>query len=585
MSPIRHLLSVALLATLAACQADPANSATAADGVAAPVGQDADVPDIDVAMKPFASNERIEHIDVRMTLEAPEVAEGEQFLGATLNLFGMAAPQHDLSSLRVRDELGEVPLAQHDVEPDLSRGSTIQRAWSPQRPTSGDVVVEYRVPVGREQYVSRPMFDLRAEGLAVNGAGMLFKVIPLSEEPHRLRVHWDLEDLPAGSLGVWAFGENDATHVGPPQLLSSSFYGAGRMFHHSSGPFGMYWASPAPFDIEEVARRTERTFGLFSDFFQWTPESYRVFIRKQDQHQAGGTALSHSFIAGYMESGFDMEDFESLLAHEMAHTFLGSPKGSSMEIQWYAEGGAEYYHNVVRMRAGLIDSAGFLDGIQASVDSYYRLPSRHVTVPEAAEAGFFTGSDVQRLGYGRGRLYLAAVNAKIVERSGGKRSLDDITLQVNERARQGDPMEVDEWLALVEAEIGPEARSDHEAFLHSRLYVPPSNIFGPCFERVRDDYPKFELGFDQASLGQQPARIQGLVAGSAAARAGLRDGDLVLSSTPVDRAMFTDFDARMEIEVERDGERHRIEYTPRGEMVESYNWVRVPDVPEEQCKV
>lgn len=573
-------LAAGIALALAGCGAESPTQAPAAD-------QEAQAPlrGVEVALKPHAGAERIEYIDVRMTLESPQVAAGEPFLGATLDLFGMRAPQYDLASLKVRDDQGELALEQHEVEADLARGSTVQRTWSPQRATQGDVVVEYRAPVGGEAYVGRPMFDLRAEGMAVNGAGMLFAVVPLAEDERRLRVRWDLAALPPDSLGVWAFGESDATHVGPPQLLSGTFYGAGRMQHHSAGPFGMYWASPAPFDIQAIARDTERTFDLFSDFFRWTPESYRVFVRRQEKHQAGGTALSHSFIAGYMESGFDPDDFASLLAHEMAHTFLGSPKGSSMEIQWYAEGGAEYYHNVVRMRAGLIDSARFLEGIHATVNSYYRLPSRHVTVPEAAQAGFFTGTDVQRLGYGRGRLYLAAVNAKIVERTGGARSLDDITLQVNARARQGDPMEVDEWLSLVEAEIGPEARSDHEAFLHSRLYVPPSNIFGPCFERVRDDFPGFELGFDRQSLQQKPGRVQGLVAGSAAARAGLREGDAILSSTPLGNDFYSDVEATITIEVERDGERHSIEYLPRGETIESYDWIRVAGVPEEACKV
>ena len=51
-----------------------------------------------------------------------------------------------------------------------------------------------------------------------------------------------------------------------------------------------------------------------------------------------------------------------------------------------------------------------------------------------------------------------------------------------------------------------------------------------------------------------------------------------VESTAVDKATIT-------IEVERDGERHSIEYLPRGETIESYDWIRVAGVPEEACKV
>jgi hypothetical protein len=74
------------------------------------------------------------------------------------------------------------------------------------------------------------------------------------------------------------------------------------------------------------------------------------------------------------------------------------------------------------------------------------------------------------------------------------------------------------------------------------------------------------------------------VKGSAAAAAGLRDGDEVLEfSDPLD--LQRQLDKNMVLTVRRGDEQLRIEYAPRGKPVVAYKWERVPGVPDSECKL
>ncbi|HMO43587.1 MAG TPA: hypothetical protein PKB04_09765, partial [Phenylobacterium sp.] len=56
---------------------------------------------------------------------------------------------------------------------------------------------------------------------------------------------------------------------------------------------------------------------------------------------------------------------------------------------------------------------------------------------------------------------------------------------------------------------------------------PPEGLYEGCLTVVETEVAPFELGFSRKSL-DEGERLQGLVAGSAAARAGLKDGDVIL---------------------------------------------------------
>jgi hypothetical protein len=58
----------------------------------------------------------------------------------------------------------------------------------------------------------------------------------------------------------------------------------------------------------------------------------------------------------------------------------------------------------------------------------------------------------------------------------------------------------------------------------------PGDAFGPCFRKTAREARVFELGFDREGPLGQAVVIRGLVKGSAAERAGVKEGSLVLSA-------------------------------------------------------
>jgi membrane-associated protease RseP (regulator of RpoE activity) len=76
--------------------------------------------------------------------------------------------------------------------------------------------------------------------------------------------------------------------------------------------------------------------------------------------------------------------------------------------------------------------------------------------------------------------------------------------------------------------------------------------------------------------------VRGLVAGSAAERAGLRNGDRIVKPVPQDEIQ-AEQSATLTLLIERGGRTFPITYLPRGETVPAYQWRRRPGIPDREC--
>jgi S1-C subfamily serine protease len=130
--------------------------------------------------------------------------------------------------------------------------------------------------------------------------------------------------------------------------------------------------------------------------------------------------------------------------------------------------------------------------------------------------------------------------------------------------------------------LGPEGRKVHADMLAGKLMLPESGDFGPCFTRTTGRFRRFDLGFDPKSLVGGVKTIRGLDPASEAAKAGLRDGDVVTYSVAMD-SVQGDQAQRLTLKVTRDGKTFPITYLPRGETVDAWQWARVPGVPDARC--
>ena len=86
----------------------------------------------------------------------------------------------------------------------------------------------------------------------------------------------------------------------------------------------------------------------------------------------------------------------------------------------------------------------------------------------------------------------------------------------------------------------------------------------------------------RAPEAPRQAVVRGLVAGSEAAKAGLRDGDKVVAA-PFGDAMQHDHARIVTVKVTRDGQEMSFTYLPRGETTDVYQWERTA-VPEASCR-
>jgi predicted metalloprotease with PDZ domain len=174
------------------------------------------------------------------------------------------------------------------------------------------------------------------------------------------------------------------------------------------------------------------------------------------------------------------------------------------------------------------------------------------------------------------------LDGKIRRASGGKRSLDDLILEMVRRRRDGEALAESAWVDLVAKELGEEGRRLHADMLAGGLMLPEPGDFGPCFTRTTGKFRRFELGFDPKSLVGAVKTIRGLQSDSEAAKAGLRNGDVVTYSVALD-GVQGDQDRKLTLQTTRDGKTFPITYLPRGEVVEAWQWARVPDVPDSAC--
>lgn len=541
-------------------------------------------PAFDLMLRPQVHAGAVTGLDVEMRIEKPAVPAGETLLRMPTLIVSIPGARLEGDAIHVRDDAGELPLAIED-EPPLPHGNF--RRWRASRATEGDVVVRYR-PLPREVSAATrpgPLYDLRAEGGGLSGAGINFLALPDNELSYRVRVKWDLSDFAPGAIGVWSLGEGEVETVAPLERLAFSYYAAGplRRFPAEGGDgFSMYWFGDPPFDTAAVAAQIRRMYGEAATFFDDADSSYRIFVRKQPYASGGGTALAQSFMFGWHEGEPPTPgNLRGLLAHEITHNWPAM-QGEHGETSWYSEGAAELYSILFLYRAGLYTTAEFQEAVNDRASGYYTNALQRLSNREAAER-FWSDGSAQRVPYGRGFLYLVAVDSAIRAQSGGASGLGDIVRELRSRQLHDEPYGIPQWLELVTAQLGPDAQQGYEDMVAGKLLVPPPGSFGPCFRPERRTERVFELGFDARAAGRVPGTITGLLPGSAAERAGLREGDDVLESVFVGNRLISDEEATLTVKVRRDGAPLEVRFLPRGAEVESWRWARVPEVPESEC--
>lgn len=240
-------------------------------------------------------------------------------------------------------------------------------------------------------------------------------------------------------------------------------------------------------------------------------------------------------------------------------------------------GVAVLYQMMLPYRFGLRDDKYLLRELNASLSGYYTNPDIKMTNEEAARRCWEDPSAL-RLRYNRGFTYLLKVDAQVREKSAGKTSIDSIIYELLERKRNRKPYMLQDWLTIVERELGQSGIDEYHDMANGVLVIPPTDFLPAEYgmKLVRQDQEVLEFGFNGDSIDNRV--IGGLKPGSRADKAGLKEGDRILENT-FSWEVGDDFDAKMNLTVQRqDGAALRvleISYWPRTfEKVECYQVVR-----------
>lgn len=430
-----------------------------------------------------------------------------------------------IEAIEVRDAQGEIPQgAARDDGP--AREIPLGRA-----PT-GELLVRFTAR-GTGSRLS-----LRVDRDRVSGVGHAFLVLPRIDAPLPVRVRWHLGALGPGAVGASSFGEGDAEATATSGALAHAVYAAGVMNSARAGEQRLHaLGAPAlgPRDIlgwagrfrTVASARLERVTAGPRDASSAAPsaaaEPLSIFLVGEP-----GLGQDHdgAFLGSALGLWFDGTrpldpQLRVALAHEIVHRHLGGDltvhEESGQPAGWFAEGFTVHYARRLLFDAGMIEAADVAADLNRMEDE--------ASGPRA-EA---------RDPYRRGSRYAALLDHRIRKASRGARSLDDLLAAL--RARGAGPRPVADFRATVTAELGEEAGAEFDRLVVQRddEIDLPGEAFGPCLRPRREQRKVFDLGFSSAVLEAGPVVIRGLKSRSAAAKAGLREGALVLEVRRIPR--------------------------------------------------
>ncbi len=558
-------------------------SAAASAGDPAPPGT------LDVTLAPATpdAQKNIPAVDVRIVIGGITTGLGQPFLEIPLARDNVQGVADTLVGLEVNDAIGPLHLAVHD---DPAGGSTLYRHWTSDRAVTGSVTVAYRVPIDNlpNPRGAAPPLELRTEQAALSGSGGIFLILPESTVPFRIHVAWDLSHV--GGVGLSTVGPGDValSQPQPASFLASTYFMGGDIAHYPAAlpkdGFAAAWQGDAPFDAHALMQWTNGLYGYYLKFFRAPAQTaYTVFLRRNPINAGGGVEIGHSFV-GTFDANTKPENLKITLAHEMVHTFVGTLGGSDsgLDESWYSEGLAVYYERLLPLRAGQITPAQYLADLNQTAGRYYT-DLLNNTPNDQIAARFWADTRIRVLPYDRGSLYFADLNDRIRTATRGQKSLDDLVLAMMDHRAQGLPADEDAWVALLRQTLGDAGVAAFHAMLAGKLVVPQPDAFGPCFTRTTARLRRYDLGFDPDVLVQPRRVVRGLVAGSAAAQAGLRNGDEIVKPVPQD-AIQADQHATLALLIRRGSIEFPVSYLPRGERVEAIQWKRLPRQKDETCR-
>lgn len=243
----------------------------------------------------------------------------------------------------------------------------------------------------------------------------------------------------------------------------------------------------------------------------------------------GGTGRGDGF-AFFATGNAPQDRFDQLLAHEMMHTWTPRRIGGNDEEDeqlryWLSEGFTDWASYRTLVRGGIWGPEEFAAAFNESLAAYDLSPVR--TAPNTRIlADFWRSREVQRLPYQRGMLLATRWDAAVRAATGGRRDFDDVLLAMQRTAARRGDVPAHLILPVVMRRTGrTDIAMDLRTLVDEGAPVEiPADVFAPCGRIVGRDQKQWERGFDFDATRRADWTIAGVVEGSNAHAAGLRNG-------------------------------------------------------------
>lgn len=547
---------------------------------AAPAAEtDARAPLLVVTLRPTAGvpgSVYVVHVSIAGIV--PPTASGKPLIDMPVVIANVATEGGALQGLRASDSAGALSIDAHKRKVDGSE----RWYWVATRQVRGAVSIHYDVAItdAPNSLGAAPPFELRSADQVFSGLLGTFVPFPSGERTYRLALRWDLSALHGEKLGVSTIGVGDVatpTALAPDKLRDIFVMGGANLGREpdTRAPDGFFsvWQGTPPFNATSLMRWTHQLYKYYLQFFGVSKPTYSVYLRRNLTNPGGGVEVGDSFVGTYGR-GVTVEAFKLTLAHEMVHTFVGAPikSGGELASSWFAEGIAVYYQRLLPWQAGMINTQQYLKDINETAARYYT-DKLNDTPNSKIPSEFWKDTRVRVLPYDRGSLYFAQVNYEIRRATNGKHGLSDVLLHLlRTRQQQGKDLTDASWISAMVQVLGKRGESQFQDMMDGKEIVLAPGTFGRCFTRTSIPLRRYQLGFDPSVLVTPPRIVRGLVAGSNAAKAGLRNGDQIIDPVAQD-AIQGNQTAMLLLHVKRAGAKYRISYLPRGATVSTYQWV------------
>ena len=278
------------------------------------------------------------------------------------------------------------------------------------------------------------------------------------------------------------------------------------------------------------------------------------------------------------------------MTQQLTRRFIGDAirftptPGHERELGWFNDGVARYVAMRLLSRLGLLAPNDWQQTISGELSVLATSP--YAALGNADLEAQASKDPVARATLmARGAIYAARESATIAARSKGEHALDTVLIALLARATtdEGDStraLPASAWLDALGKE-DPDAAKTFDAIIAKGgpATLPPTAL-GPCFRAGSGEYVAFDPGFDlEATRIEKDGKVVGVRADGPAAKAGLKDGDILESM----QAREGDATVPVKLAVTRGGQKLNFTYAPRGAHGRGQTWTRVKGIPDDKC--